>query len=99
MLIEANDVTEADAADVADVDDDDADEVNDDGAIFANFVRMASLIGEDSRKLALDISDAADDDVAPDAGAAVAAVVDVAVVIDLSSTLGSGSGEKETNVI
>ncbi len=57
---------------------------------------MASLIGEDSRKLALDISDAPDDAVAPDAGAAV---VVVPVVIDLSSTLGSGSGEKETNFI
>jgi hypothetical protein len=57
---------------------------------------MASLIGEDSRKLALDISDAPDDAVAPDAGAAVVVVL---VVIDLSSTLGSGSGEKETNFI
>ena len=95
---EGADVTDA-AADNDGVDD----EVNDVGASRANLVRMASLIGEDSRWLGgEDISDVADVTGGVEVAAEVEADVDAGVVFDddaLSSPFGSDSVLKIKNLI
>ena len=95
---EGADVTDA-AADNDGVDD----VVNDVGASRANLVRMASLIGEDSRWLGGDdISDVADVTGGVEVAAEVEADVDAGVVFDddaLSSPFGSDSVLKIKNLI
>ena len=83
----------SDGTDVVDVDDDDVDddEVKAVGASLANLVRMASLMGEDSRKLVVDISDVVDVSVVVVEADAVVDV-DAVAALDADDTLSSPIG-------